>query len=413
MVVMAGSVRAQEADGLLADVVTNAGYNFTIELNHSAAPRTVSHFMRLASGDQPWMDHATGNVVTGVPYYVGSKFQKFASQSGPSRIYLQAGEKKDLLGTEGPGYVLRDEIRRYNNGSGNLILPHSAYTVTMANTGPHSSGGQFIITLINDPQFDDKNSAFGTVRQLHYTYNSQGQVTGLSNGRVAVDNIYSSNAQVTISSITFRRRGVAANGFDETQHWGELPSMCKVPITSVEHTPTEAILHHPSQVGGVYRSYASIDLLNWFYAPSFDVYHGPGVGASAPMPLSHGGSTRGFYRLTGVLYPVTTVPQNLYGKTITVGLGTPYAIRFEFGVNGINAAYYRYSDASVGVLDYEYTVTGPYSAELHVTSPGLDEATYTLYFGGKNLAVSTNETMGALIHYPGFSVIDSHFTMLP
>lgn len=288
----------------------------------------------------------------------------------------------------------------------------------MANTGPHSSGGQFIITLVNDPQFDDKNSAFGTVRQHYYTYNAQGQATGVSNGRDAVSRIFNTNTTVSISRISFRRRGEGAESFDETQHFGELPDIRKVPITRVEHTATQVLLHHPAQEGGFYRAYGSVDLNYWGYSPVYDVYRGPGVGASGPLSLDHafhGNSPKAFFRLTGVLYPVTTVPEHLSEKTITVGLGTPHAIRFAFGAGGANAAaaYHRYSDGSQGALDYEYTVTGPYSAELHVTSPGLDEATYTLYFGGKNLNVSSSEKMSAEIQYTGFNAFDSHFTMLP
>ncbi|BDS06684.1 hypothetical protein NT6N_17240 [Oceaniferula spumae] len=412
LVGLTGLVRAQEADGLLADIVTSTGQNFTIELRYDAAPRTVAHFMRLASGDQPWLDHATGNVVNEVPYFTGSKFQKFLSQSGPNRAYLQFGERKDLFGTEGPGYVLRDEIRRYGNGSGALILPHAAYTVTMANNGPHSSGGRIIITLVNDPQFDDVNSAFGTVRQQYYTYNSQGQPTGVTNGRIAVDNIFGSFGQVSITSISIRRRGVGANAFDETQHWGELPTMGKVPITSVTHTPTNVILHHDSQAGGVYRSYASPDLFNWYYAPSFDVYHGVGVGPSSPMSLTHGGSPRGFYRLTGVFYPVTTAPQNLYDSSISVGVGTVDNVRFDFDASGTQSIY-TFPNGDWGELIYDYTVTGPYTAELHVTTPGLAETTYTLYFGGKNLNVSTTERMSAKIKYAGQDEKDSFFTIGP
>lgn len=121
---VSAELRAQEPDGLLADVVTSRGENFTIELRYDLAPRTVAHFMRLASGGQPWLDHATGRMMTGVPYYTGTKLQRFASQSGPLRAYLQAGERKDAIGTEGPGYVLRDEIRRNLNGAGSLVLPH-------------------------------------------------------------------------------------------------------------------------------------------------------------------------------------------------------------------------------------------------------------------------------------------------
>jgi len=410
LALMLGFARAQEANGLLADVMTSSGDNFTIELHYTSAPRTVAHFMRLASGDQPWLDHATGNIITGFPYYAGTVFQRF-SQTGPVRSYLQVGERKDAIGTEGPGYKLRDEIRR-SPLNGSLLLSHQAYTVTMANTGPHSSGGQFIITLVDDTEFNDSNSAFGTVRSLYYTY-SGSQAVAVSNGRQAVTNIFSTNNQISISSISFRRRGTGATAFDESQHWGELPSMCKVPITSVTHTSTDAILEHPAQAGGYYRAYGTVDLSNWAYIPSFDTYHGLGAGSLEVMPFGHGGLSSLFCRMIGVLYPTTTAPENLFGKTITVGLSTPYAIRFEFSADGTSAAYLRYSDNSVGALEYEYKVTGPYSGELFVTSPGLDEATYTLYFGGKDLGVTTTEVMSAEIQYTGFFPFDSHFTMLP
>ncbi len=176
----------QAGAALIAEVRTSAG-NFSIDLNYIGARRTVSHFYQLATGSRPWLDEKTGKIRTGVPFYNGLTFHKkegFFGAIAPKYIQTGARYPNDPgvfipNDKQGCGYVIRDEIRHYA-GTSALIVPHGLYTVSMANTGPHSGSSQFFINLINDNSWNERNSAFGTVEKLFKVYNSSGQVTGVT-----------------------------------------------------------------------------------------------------------------------------------------------------------------------------------------------------------------------------------------
>lgn len=407
---------------LIAEVRTSAG-NFSIDLNFTGARRTVAHFMRLANGTQPWMNEKTGRIVTGTPFYNGLSFYRIVDEAPPffptTRKYIQAGARypgdaflQEL--TQGAGYNLRDEIRRFLNG--NLIIPHLAYTVTMANTGPHSSSSQFLITVINDSSLDNKNSAFGTVQQNFIEYNEAGQPISVTNGRAVVATIQSSFIPATINSITFRRIGIAANQFDETapEAIGELPILGNPAITAIHHGPTHVTLTGPQLISTQLRLFTSVDLNNWLYAPLSGVYTSSEVITNPQVSVAHGGAPRGFYWLAGASYPRTASPANLLGKTIFVGRQTPESIRFIFDINGLNPIYQRISDGATGALTYTYTRIGPFRGDLEINTPGLPHRIYRLFFGGTNLAITTNEDMACQIVDLGLAgqpVTDTTYTV--
>lgn len=123
---------------------------FRVQLHHEAAPRTVANFVGLATGQRSWVSSITGAVQSGVPYYDGQSFHRLIHN-----FMLQGG---DPLGTGagGPGYVFQDEF--------DPSLRHSgSYVVSMANSGGHSNGSQFFITLAEATHLDDQHSVFGTV----------------------------------------------------------------------------------------------------------------------------------------------------------------------------------------------------------------------------------------------------------
>lgn len=400
-VCLCSQLRAQ----LIAEVYTSAG-NFSFNLEYVNAERTVANFMRLAQGTQPWLDEKNGGVRVGVPFYNGLRFHKIVDLAPPFstgvRKYIQAGARYpgDALlqeDSQGAGYHVRDEIRLFFNGT--PVLPHTAYAVSMANTGPHSSSSQFLITRVNDPEFDYKNSAFGYVNQQFITYTENNIPVGVSNGRAVVDAIHTSSGPVTISRINFRRLDAGAIAFDENSMdaAGELPVLANPAIVDVHHGPTQVTLTSSPLFSTEVRLYTSIDLENWFYAPLFKAYTTPGIIQSAQISLDHNNFPQAFFGLAGVSYPFPAAPANLLGNTIFVGKNTPDSIRFIFDANGINPIYHRISDGATGALTYTYTPLGPYRGDLEVNTPGLPHRIYRLFFGGTEVAQTDFQDMACQI----------------
>lgn len=407
---------------LLAEVRTSAG-NFSINLNFTGAPRTVSHFMRLANGTQPWLNEKTGRVVTGTPFYNGLTFHKRVDEAPPFhpviRRHIQTGARfpGDIFirqDNQGAGFVMRDEIR--SGLLGNLLVPHVQYTVSMANMGPHTSSSQFLITLLNDTALDGKNSAFGIVNQLFVEYDENGVPISSSNGRAVVNAIHASFIPTTIHSITFRRLGIAANQFDENDASvvGEQALLRNLGIANVAHDTTQVTLTTAPVMAAQVRLYSSPDLNAWTYAFLSDVYTSAEQATSPQIVFNHGGSSRHFFRFAGAAYPQTASPADLLGKIVFVGRQTPESIRFIFDMNGVDAVY-QLSDGSTGALTYTYTRVGPFRGDLAVVNtPGLPRRIYRLYFGGTNSVISTSRNMVCEIvdiAVPGVPVTDSTFTI--
>lgn len=417
MVSLTGTVSAQ----LIAEVRTSKG-NFSINLHYLQARRTVSHFMRLANGVQPWMDVKTGKLMYGVKFYEGLKFYK-PYEVSTLKNYIQAGSRSNAeldssYQYAGAGYVLRDEIR-YDALFNQMLIPHTQWTVSMANRAPHSSSSQFLITLVNDASFNGKNSAFGTVNQLFIDYDYPGGPRVTYNGWAVVTAINNS-FQPVIYNITFRRLNQTAIDFDENEYIGEVPVMGEWPITSLTHDETEVHLGYPPLQAAEMRMYSSLDLLEWTYFPYITKYVQAGLPSSPPMSFLHGNGASLFCRLTATRYPVTAVPDpvtGLYGKMIEIGAGTGNRMRFYFGQYGITNTYVRYVPTQVaGEFEYTFTSKGPYHAELVITSPASIAQTYRLYFGGTDLNTPHQpgrvvyDTMRALIK-DGPDWIDSHFSI--
>lgn len=416
---------------LLAEVSTSEG-KFSITLDYNDARRTVSHFVRLVNGTQPWMDEAKGKVQYERPYYTNLKFSSHVDQLNSNFKHIKVGTRPGVGGAldqTGPGYVLRDEIRR--NVFGQMLIPHVPFTVTMASDGPHSGGSQFIINMGVGTEFDGRNSAFGIVDNLFYHFDEDGVLIQIPphNGRAVATAIYNKgllNQHVSIDGIRIIRVGNLAKSFDENAEIGELPLMGPAAINSIVHTPATAQLTHFSLAGGHYRTYASADLETWAFAPSFDVYYGPGVGPESVIVANHGGLPKAFFRLVSTFYTVTTVPANLLGKHIRISLGLPYAnpattvAQLNIGQFGITNDYYT---PVGGILTYEgpFTYTfkamGPYVGEIVVSREGQQDITYLLYFGGSNQDVSETEEMRAEIIKIGDLIqdppIEAHFEYVP
>jgi len=134
--------------GTYARFVTTEG-NFTIRLFDQEAPKTVENFVGLAEGTKQWSDPRTNQKVQ-KPYYNGTIFHRVIDG-----FMIQGGDPLGQ-GIGGPGYNFADEFHP-------KLRHNKAGTLSMANRGPNTNGGQFFITLGATPHLDDRHAVFGEV----------------------------------------------------------------------------------------------------------------------------------------------------------------------------------------------------------------------------------------------------------
>jgi len=134
--------------GTYARFVTTEG-NFTIRLFDQEAPKTVENFVGLAEGTKQWSDPRINQKVQ-KPYYNGTIFHRVIDG-----FMIQGGDPLGQ-GIGGPGYNFADEFHP-------KLRHNKAGTLSMANRGPNTNGGQFFITLGKTPHLDDRHSVFGEV----------------------------------------------------------------------------------------------------------------------------------------------------------------------------------------------------------------------------------------------------------
>ncbi len=113
---------------------------FTLELLEDKTPVTTKNFIELAQKG----------------FYDGTRFHRVISE-----FMIQGGDpltkdvnKKNMWGTGGPGYEIKDEFAGLSNVRG---------TIAMANHGPHTGGSQFFINTADNTFLDSKHPVFGRV----------------------------------------------------------------------------------------------------------------------------------------------------------------------------------------------------------------------------------------------------------
>ena len=162
-------------DGLYAELHTSKGV-IVLRLEFEKTPMTVASFVGLAEGT---IENKA--LPLGRPYFDGSIFHRVV----PGHV-IQAG-KPGGTSLDGPGYEIPNEIV-----SG---LGHSrAGMLGMANSGPHTAGSQFYITLGDRSYLDGDYTVFGQVESGLDVVNS------IAQGDVA-------------EKVTILRVGAAAQGF--------------------------------------------------------------------------------------------------------------------------------------------------------------------------------------------------------
>ncbi len=138
--VIANTEERLYSDASTATFITNQG-EFTLTLEVAKAPKTVANFVKLASEG----------------FYDGQKFHRVIEG-----FMIQGGDpqsKEESLrarwGTGGPGYMFADEF-----GEG---LSNVTGTISMANSGPNTSGSQFFVNVNDNLHLDGRHSVFGKV----------------------------------------------------------------------------------------------------------------------------------------------------------------------------------------------------------------------------------------------------------
>lgn len=122
---------------------TNKGA-FKAELFHTKAPQTVDNFVGLAEGTKEFTDPKT-NQKTQRKFYDGLIFHRIIP-----RFMIQGGDPLGN-GTGGPGYKFEDEFHPD-------LMHDKKGVLSMANSGPNTSGSQFFITVAPVPHLDAQRS---------------------------------------------------------------------------------------------------------------------------------------------------------------------------------------------------------------------------------------------------------------
>lgn len=136
---------ALDADGNSTSRIETTGQGqVELELFEDQAPKTVANFISLVEKG----------------FYNGTLFMV-----AESARYVRAGDPNTRNrdpeddGDGGPGYVIADEYQRSD------ARHHFRGSVSMVNTGPHTAGSQFFITLAPNESFDGHFTVFGRVIQ--------------------------------------------------------------------------------------------------------------------------------------------------------------------------------------------------------------------------------------------------------
>lgn len=284
-------------NGIYADFTTSMG-SFTCKLEYAISPKAVANFIGLATGQRPWLDLPTGVARTNA-FYNGLLFHRVVAG-----FVIQAGSPNGQ-GTDGPGYVVPDEISpslRFNNPG----------ILAMANSGTNSNGSQFFITVASTSFLNDGYTIFG-------------ELAGGTNVVVAISQV-ATNAtshpltNVVIQNVSIRRVGTAAQAFDINAQ--NLPIVTNLP-SKIANTGSQVSVSFSNILFADNRLYSSTNLSAW--TPEF-------LGIETVLPITNTlyrlkDTSARFYSVAQVKYPSSTLaPKTLFNRTLTLNFNDGFGV---------------------------------------------------------------------------------------
>jgi cyclophilin family peptidyl-prolyl cis-trans isomerase len=378
------------ADGLYATFqIQRAGIavgEFTARLEFEKTPRTAANFVGLAEGSRPWIDGQRGLRVQR-PFYDGITFHRVVAG-----FVIQAGSPNGQ-GTDGPGYTFRDEFHaELRHGKAGIL--------SMANSGLHSNGSQFFITLNATAHLDDVHSVFGEVIE------GMNVVSAVQPGDV-------------IQSLTITRNGAAAQAFDV--HAQGLPAVVTAE-PQLQKLPAGFQLNYPLSSHAEFFAFHSDDLKIWLPLAGGELYGSAPATRSRDVSALTIGKTRKFFSAAKVQYPDPVAPASVTGKKLTLNDQGGFALAFS--MSGSATGNYSFTGASqvdgLSINSYtwsqELAYRGRFSANIY-TANGvwlgdylLDQANISLGFssatGGNYRGNLINQIGQALAVEGTFTVAD-------
>lgn len=301
---------APATDGMFATFsITRGGTavgEFTCKLEFEKVPRTVANFVGLAEGTLPFIDFQNGYLVQR-PFYDGLRFHRVVRE--PTPFVIQGGLPNGS-GTAGPGYTFPDEF--------DATLRHDkAGILSMANSGLHSNGSQFFITLSATPGLDDVHNIFGEVVEGTATVNSV-------------------QKEDVIESIVILRNGLAAINFDVEAE--ALPTLADA-NPSLTKTDTTAVLAYPKNANSEFFVFHGDTVTDWVPLDGQEMQGPNPILTPRDVASTATGKSQQFYSVVRVSYPTTIfTPAHVTGKRITLNDSGGFTLTLSI-IDGTSGTY--------------------------------------------------------------------------
>lgn len=374
-----------------ADVQVAGGVNgtFTITLEHQKAPGTVANFIGLATGQRGWLDLKTG-AIRYVPFYNGITFHRVIAG-----IKNQTGSPAGD-GSDGPGYSFKDEFDP-------TLRHNAAYTVSMDNSGRHSNGSQFFITVGAAPELDDVHTIFGrvTAGQTVIQQINAAPTTGSPLDRPLTP--------ITIQSVNIYGPSLAA--FNRDPAW--LPKLRNArPVLT--KNGAALTLAHDRLPFSEYFGFNGTNLSTW---SRFNLGYYAGTAPSTDVDVSGtAGFPAHFYRMARVDYSTcrnSFIPQTVASKSFTFTSNFPYISDVFFNATGSGGTWSLRNATSGTISTVNYTLA-PYIPQLYMKWNSAAAYGFDLEFLYKLNHTSANGgTFTGQSNVAGYANIVGTFTVTP
>lgn len=360
-------------NGIFAEFNTSMG-SFTCRLDQVLAPKTVANFIGLATGERAWLDLPSGTVKTN-PFFNGTTFHRVIAG------FMNQGGSPNGQGTDNPGYAFEDEF--------SPSLRHDTFgTLSSANSGPDSNGGQFFVTAGATPWLNDVHSVFGKL------YGGSNVVYAIN--RVATGANDKPLTNVVLQTVVIRRIGPAAQAFN-IQAQG-LPVVTNLNL-KLNVTGSTASLGFSNRLYADNRLFTSTNLHNWTETKlGIELGGTPANGTQASAPPG-----RRFFRAAQIQYPSSTfAPKNLHGRTLTINFTAGRSGTLAIQFNSTGGGTYLHNGSPGSVLGYNWN-QAPYNGQLWpigFVGPIDRDITMKLNFTNATSGTMTGTEYGWPLYYP-------------